>query len=99
MKIIVTVCGLMSVTAAHLMGSNRNHNVSAARSICFYLMREHLQMSYAQIGAVFGKQRDFVWRKTCMMETCYKHHWYPEYNNAIDVANAFFKRARAKRNG
>ena len=96
MKIIVTVCSLMSLPAAQLLGRNRNHNVSAARGICFYLMRENLQMSYGQIGAVFGKQKDFVWRKTSQMETCYKYCWYPQYNNVIDVVNAFFQPARTE---
>lgn len=60
--IIKTVADYFSLTVEDLISSKRSKNLTVPRHIAMYLCREHTQLTYKEIGSLFGG-RD---HSTCM---------------------------------
>jgi chromosomal replication initiator protein len=59
-KIIAVVADYYNLTPAQLTGKNRNSQIALARHIAMYLVREMLDLPFAKVGKVFGKDHTTV---------------------------------------
>ena len=59
-KIIEEVAEYFKVTSSEIKGSSRKQEVSNARQICVYLIREVTQLSFPAIGEIFYKKHSTI---------------------------------------
>lgn len=58
--VVDAVCATFHVQPSGLMGGSRSSRVTWPRLVAYYLLREHLGWTYADIGAVFGRDHATV---------------------------------------
>lgn len=66
--IVSTVCRYYSVDAAAMIGKNRKRNISDARNIAMYLLRDLRHMSFPDIGKAFSRDHTSVLHSVKVVE-------------------------------
>jgi chromosomal replication initiator protein len=87
------VANYYHLQAGDLKGPNRSKEVSTARQVCIYMMREQFKLSYAKIGEVLGgrKHATILYAYERMKETL---HRQPLYQKQLDELCSLLQRNR-----